>query len=269
MNQSELNSILSAHENYAFFKRQEGINAYFANEDLSGLSFSKACLTEAVFNNCNLQHARMGEIVASKAVFNRCNFYGAQLNASVFESTRFHYCDFSAAQFSYADLSATKIDNCIAYSTNFSNASFRNAELNYSNFPFADFTAADLESAEVNFCNWSEAKFVYAQNIPKVLAAQLTRCPPAGSFIGYKKLGNGTIAKLLIPEDAERSSSTGFKCRASYAIVLEGDGTSIHDITFVYKTGEKVIPSGFDKDRWQECAPGIHFYLTREEAEAY
>jgi hypothetical protein len=97
-----------------------------------------------------------------------------------------------------------------------------------------------------------------------------TLITPEGDIIGYKKLENRVICKLLIPADAKRHNATGRKCRAEYAVVLEGEGTSTHDKSFYYKTGETVRPAQpFDEDRWNECSSGIHFFLTRGEAEAY
>ena len=82
------------------------------------------------------------------------------------------------------------------------------------------------------------------------------------------------IVKLLIPESAKRSHGAGRKCRASEVMVLDvigaGTGTSSYDRSIVYRKGETVRPAnGWGEDRWDECAPGIHFFLTREEAEAY
>lgn len=123
-------------------------------------------------------------------------------------------------------------------------------------------------------------------------------CPETGSYIGYKKvlvksktgkltLNHGrvmrtrfAIAMIEIPADAKRSSSTGRKCRASKAKVLSitsMDGKqkyktaySIHNCgELVYKVGEIVVPDSFDDDRWNECAPGIHHFITRLEAEQY
>ena len=83
----------------------------------------------------------------------------------------------------------------------------------------------------------------------------------------------------MIPADAKRSSATSRKCRASKAVVIavyDKDGNEIDSAvsnyynTFVYRTGETVEPAnGFDDNRWDECAPGIHFFITREEAENY
>lgn len=83
--------------------------------------------------------------------------------------------------------------------------------------------------------------------------------------------------KLLIPSDARRSNGTGRKCRADRAHVLaiygsgnEGVAYSTHSATFAYRVGETVTPvEPFDEDRWNECASGIHFYVTREEAEGH
>jgi hypothetical protein len=100
------------------------------------------------------------------------------------------------------------------------------------------------------------------------------QCPEEGAFIAWKKCDKGILVKLLIPEDAQRSSATSRKCRASKAIVLEIIGAdeafSEHDPSFRYCKGATVAPTEpFDNDRWNECGTGIHFFITRAEAEAY
>ena len=44
---------------------------------------------------------------------------------------------------------------------------------------------------------------------------------------------------------------------------------SNYDSRFVYRIGETVEVPNFDDDRWNECAPGIHFFITRQEAVEY
>ena len=40
--------------------------------------------------------------------------------------------------------------------------------------------------------------------------------------------------------------------------------------TFTYKIGATVHPrEPFNEDRWNECAAGIHFFITKQEAEDY
>jgi hypothetical protein len=100
-----------------------------------------------------------------------------------------------------------------------------------------------------------------------------TRILAEGSIIGWKKLQNGVIAKLRIPEEAKRSHAFGRKCRAEYVDVLEVIGAKVgvskYSQTTKYVAGKRVTPDAFDTN-WQiECASGIHFFITREEAEAY
>lgn len=108
--------------------------------------------------------------------------------------------------------------------------------------------------------------------------------PDTGSFIGWKKAtcneeGN-VIVKLEILKDAKRSSATSRKCRCDKAKVLaietiKGEplkhlnARSKHDQSFIYEVGKIVSVDNFDEDRWNECAPGIHFFINRQEAVEY
>jgi hypothetical protein len=101
-----------------------------------------------------------------------------------------------------------------------------------------------------------------------------TRILPEGDIIGYKKCQNEVIVKLLIPREAKRSHALGRKCRAEYAEVLEIYGAdkafSKWDNSFVYEVGKTVKPKEpFSEDWTNECAPGIHFFITKVEAENY
>ena len=101
-------------------------------------------------------------------------------------------------------------------------------------------------------------------------------CPPEGSFIAFKK-ANNKIVKLLITEDAKRSSATSLRCRASKAKVLSIESIdktetfksvkSNYNSNFIYKVGETVEVTDFDENRWTECSTGIHFFISRMNAE--
>ena len=41
------------------------------------------------------------------------------------------------------------------------------------------------------------------------------------------------------------------------------------DHCFVYRIGEIVEVFDFDDNRWDECAPGIHFFMDRQDAVEY
>jgi hypothetical protein len=143
------------------------------------------------------------------------------------------------------------------------------ANLSDANLSGANLSDADLRRANLSDLYYNEGTAFFAM-----------ACPEEGAFIGYKKVRGGLIVKLLIPEDAKRSSATSRKCRCSKAKVLsitEMDGTpaakkevaSSHDINFIYRVGEMVEVPDFDENRWKECAPGIHFFITRDEAVRY
>jgi len=46
-------------------------------------------------------------------------------------------------------------------------------------------------------------------------------------------------------------------------------GNSQHDPDFVYTVGKIVKPDVWNENRWEECESGIHFFITRIEAEKY
>jgi len=132
------------------------------------------------------------------------------------------------------------------------------ANLTDANLTDANLTDANLTGAYLTGANLTGAKGIY----PIV--------PEEGSFVGFKKLSNNTIAKLLIPENAGRVGGyTERKCRAERAIVIEGTGFSKYDDKFGYAPGKTVTPDSWDPDPRVTCSHGIHFFLTRAEAQAY
>lgn len=128
----------------------------------------------------------------------------------------------------------------------------------YSNLCGADLSGAGLSRANLSGANLDEAK------LPRF------QIPQEGELIVYKKLWGGNIAKLRVPPSARRTATpVGRKCRAEFVEVLEGEGISRHDGKTVYRPGAVVRPDKYDDDIRVECTHGIHFFLTREEAEEY
>ena len=136
----------------------------------------------------------------------------------------------------------------------------------------ADLRDADLRDANLCGANLRDA------NLRRAKGTYMA-CPTDGSFIGWKK-ASGYIVKLQIPEDARRSSAGCEKCRCDKAYVVEiqnidGSNADIgmicsdHDGNFVYAVGATVEVSDFDDNRWNECAPGIHFFIDRRAAVEY
>ena len=151
-------------------------------------------------------------------------------------------------------------------------ANLARANLTDANLADANLTDANLADANLAGANLAGANLADAKDADLVIAQ--TRILPEGDLIGWKKCGGGVIVKLRIPAEAKRSHAFGRKCRAEYAEVLEVIGAEVgvtnnHGPRTEYRAGETVRPDSFD-DNWQdECSHGIHFFITRAEAEAY
>ena len=160
------------------------------------------------------------------------------------------------------------------------------ADIQGARLQWADLTGALLRGAQLQGADLTGAVLTGA-DLFGAIADEETRgfwsvCPEEGSFIAFKKLKDDKIAKILIPEHAKRSSATTRKCRCSEALVVEikdrngnnvGEGFSKQadrsGCKLLYKVGQTVFPDSFDEERWNECSNGIHFFMTRREAELY
>ena len=165
-----------------------------------------------------------------------------------------------------------------------SGADLRGADLRGANLNGANLNGADLRGANLRNANLRNANLRNAKNTDKIAwnahtAFYPLQCPETGSFIGYKKAAD-KIVMLEICADAKRSSATSRKCRCSKAKVLsithlDGSDSGLTEVRsdyskeFVYRVGEIAEVSDFDENRWNECAAGIHFFITRDEAVKY
>ena len=197
------------------------------------------------------------------------------------------------ADLSGVNLRIAYLRNAYLRNADLSGAILRNANLRNADLSGAILTGADLTGADLSGVNLSGAKLSGADlrnanlsgailtgaDLSELIYNELTsflaiQCPEEGSFIAYKK-AQGKVVKLQITENALRSSATSRKCRASEAKVLEildSDLTfagSSRDSNFLYIVGEIVKVDNFDTNRWNECSTGIHFFLTKREAELY
>ena len=218
-------------------------NAYLRNADLSDADLRYADLRHADLSDADLRNA--------------------DLRNAYLRNAYLRNADLSDADLRYADLSEADLRNA-----DLRNAYLRNADLRY-----ADLSDADLRNAYLRNANLSNI------DVSVKTAFLLPQCPSEGSFVAWKKAGD-MIVKLLVTEDARRSSATTLKCRCSKARVLrieniDGSESKLKevasscDVNFVYRVGETVEVENFDDDRWKECSSGIHFFIAREMAVKY
>jgi hypothetical protein len=198
-----------------------------------------ADLHGANLNNANLSGAHLNDANLNNANLSGANLYGASLN-----NARLNDANLSCANLGYANLN---------------DAHLNDANLSRANLSGADLYGADLSRTNLNNANLSGAHLPVYQILPQ-----------EGGFVAFKKTTSGVV-KLWIPSDAKRTSSlVGRKCRAEYVKVLEGEGDSPSYRTKLhYAPGKFIHADYYDNDIRIECAGGIHFFLTREEAEAF
>ena len=146
---------------------------------------------------------------------------------------------------------------------NLSRADLSRADLSGANLSRADLYGANLSGADLSGADLSGVNLGFRSIVPAV-----------GTFTAFKKLRHGTIAEVQIPGNAQRVGGlTGRKCRAEFVIVTNMFGAttdcSFYDPSVIYEVGRTITPLTWDNDVRIECAGGIHFFLSREEAEAY
>ena len=250
----------NANLRYANLRYADLSDADLSDADLSYANLAYANLSDVNLSNAKLSYASLNDINLSDTDLRRANLRCANLRCANLISA-----DLSNADLISADLSNADLSNADLISADLSNANLRHADLRH----------ADLRYADLSYANLSYANLSYAKNVPYIPMI----CPEEGDFIGWK-VANKKIVKLYIPDDALRSSATTRKCRCNKAEVVEIynlDGTiaeqrcvkSDYNNDFVYKVGETVIVDNFDKERWNECSSGIHFFLNRQEAINY
>jgi uncharacterized protein YjbI with pentapeptide repeats len=201
------------------------------------------------------------------AVKYRANLSGAYLSGANLSGANLSGANLSGAYLSRANLSGAYLSGAYLSRANLSGADLSRANLSGANLYGADVSGAYLSGAYLSGAYLSGADLSRAKDAE--LAIARTRILPQGELVGWKKLADGSIAELLIPADAKRSNAFGRKCRASHVVVISGSGVSRHDNTTRYEPGLVVECDNWEEDWTQECAGGIHFFITKKEAEAY
>jgi len=214
--------------------------------------------------SANLYGADLRSAYLSGANLSGANLYGADLRSANLSGADLRSANLSGANLYGADLSGANLSGANLYGADLYGAYLYGANLYGADLYGAYLYGADLRSANL------EDKQIMSLGIQRTLIV-----PDTGAFIGYKKTQEGVILKLLIPESAARTNAIGSrKCRASQAHILEAMETkenvfhSQHNPDYTYTVGTDCLPDKYDPDRRNECSSGIHFYITKIEAES-
>lgn len=205
----------------------------------------------------------------------------------------FQDMDLTGWNLSGTDVTLSSFRNVILNGVNFHGSIVENALFDGCPMHGADFRCANMTTGSFRYCDMGECNIQGANlfgavlefaDLEGIISDENTQwfrlhCPEKGAFLAYKKCVNNRMVQLLVPEDAKRTSATLPSCRCSKAKVLTiksfdfkenfDEAWSLVDENFVYKKGQWVEVRDFNENRWQDSTTGIHFWLTREEAEAY
>ena len=252
---------------FEFEKENNSIKETLLEAIKSDANLSRADLSGANLSWADLSRADLSRADLSRADISGANLYGADLSGADLSGANLSRAGLSWANLSWANLSRAYLSGANLYGAGLSGANLSGADLSRADLSGANLSGADLSRADLSRADLSRAK-------NHELSIAKTRILPEGDIIGYKKTLEGVV-KILIPKDAKRSHAFGRKCRAEYAIVLELPDSlevchSSYENSFEYRKGVTIKPTeSFNEDWTEECSSGIHFFITKIEAEEY
>jgi uncharacterized protein YjbI with pentapeptide repeats len=211
-----------------------------------------------------------------KAYIDYSGFYQADLLDAHLNDATIINSDMSCAKLKYIDLQKATIKNTSIIESDLQSALLRNATLEDVNLFRADLQFAHLEDASLSRVNLENS------NLEDTHLSENEECRRGlilkEDMIGYKKCRDNRIVKLCVPKGAVVFSINNYKCRTNIAKVLEITNLagkvcrvaySNYEPDFKYKVGEIVEVEDFALRYNLECASGIHFFRTKEEAIDY
>ena len=274
--EEELREILEQHKLWLDSNETEGKCADLSDADLSG-----ADLSDADLSGVNLYGADL-----------RCaDLSGADLSGAILTGADLTSVDLFAANLTGANLTNANLTDAILYGVNLTRAILYGVNLTRANLTGANLTDVCLEYANLTDANLTDANLTGAN----LYGADLRRADLTGAdltdtildekeqcrkgivltepIVGYKKARGGKIITLEIPVGAKVFSINNNKRRTNNAKVIDMQGktklSSIRDNSFKYRVGDEIEIADFDENYNVECGEGIHFFLTRDEAENF
>jgi len=218
-------------------------------KDCDGWENMKANLHYADLYNADLRNINL-----QGADLFYANLQGADLCYANLQSADLSYAVLRDASLCFANLCAANLYAAKLQNINLSFANLRGANLYYTNLYSSNLYYADLCNVDGNLIKYRKGKML------------------SEDIIGYKKCKDNVIVTLKIPRGAIIFSINGYKCRTNKAKVVSIDGadrafSSYNNMS--YYVGDEITIYDFNCEYNIECAKGVHFFMTREEAEHY
>lgn len=249
--------------------------------DLRAVDLQGAILTKAILHDVNLRmanlsganlcYATLRHVNLCDAILIKANLYCIEtynvnfLNADLSNAFLRHaelrnanlsYALLNKTDLSFANLAMANLCRSLLFNTNLYGAQLYNANLRLARIE----ENVNLNESTLSNANLSDE---FEERSGKVLTENI---------IGYKKCKDGIIVTLEIPRGAIVFSINDKKCRTNKVKVIGIDGAdrafSVYG-DMSYYVGDEITVYNFNCKYNVECGSGIHFFRTREEAEAY
>ena len=233
-----------------------------------GADLDNANLRDADFRYAGLRYADLQRANLRDADLQRADLRDADLR-----DADLRYADLQGANLRDADLQRANLRDADLRDANLRDADLRDADLPRAGLRYADLQRANLRDADLRDADLQRANLRDANltNTRGITATEIL--PRRGEVYGWKKCKGDVLVEIRVPPEAKRSNATTRKCRAEFVevVAVHGDSPAIssYNPQVEYSVGETVHCHKWDANRWAECSGGIHFFLTREEAEDY
>jgi hypothetical protein len=222
---------------------------------------------------------KIGDVTLQEIIDRHQHWFKNDCDGLEYMCVDLSYADLSYADLNYTDLSYANLCGANLSYANLSYADLSYADLNYTdlcgaNLSYANLSYADLSYADLNYTDLSYAILCDANlygargKLIEYRKGKILR----ESIIGYKKCRDDVIVTLEIPRGAIVFSINGNMCRTNKAKVINIDGAdraySIYN-NMSYYVGDEFTIYNFNCIYNTGGATGIHFFMTRTEAENY
>lgn len=242
---------------------------HWLDQDCIGWENMRANLYHADLSEANLSYADLSEAYLGEADLSRANLSYANL----------YNADLNWADLRGADLSCVILSKANLYHANLYGADLWYANLYNANLACAFLACADLQGTDLYYANLQGACLTHTnlrnanlRSIGGKLIEYRKGKILTEDIIGYKKCKNDVIVTLKIPRGAIIFSINGYKCRTNKAKVISIDGANRAYSKYTnmsYYVGDEFNIYNFNCEYNVECAKGIHFFISKEEAEQY
>ena len=200
----------------------------------------------------------------------RADLHDADLSYANMRGADLSYANMIDVNMINANLRDVDLYGVDLYGADLRGANMIDADMSYANMGGANMGGADLSGANMIDADMSGANL---RDVDMRGADKLRKgIKLSEPIIGWKKCQNDVLVKLEIPRGAIVFSINNSKCRTDKAKVLEiigGNRAYSKYKFFSYYVGDVIEVFNFNCEYNVECAEGIYFFKTREEAENY